>query len=31
MIEKTLTIDQTTRYQIRLNRKITNSMYGKTD
>jgi len=31
MIEKTLTIDQATRYQIRLNRKITISIHGKTD
>ncbi len=31
MIEKTLTIDQTTRYQIKLNRKFTTSIYGKTD
>ena len=31
MIEKTLTIDQATRYQIKLNRKITIDIHGKTD
>ena len=31
MIYKTLTIDQATRYQIKLNRKITIGMHGKTD
>jgi hypothetical protein len=31
MIEKTLTNDQISGYQIRLNRKFTISVYGKTD
>jgi hypothetical protein len=31
MIEKTLTNDQTSGYQIRLNRKFTVSIHGKTD